>query len=157
MKQPTQKHSGVHPKRTLALQDLIESVKKRSDYKKVGAVALFIGVVRGETKQGEVVKGLRLEAYEERADETLEKICMDLKKAKEGIVDVQIHHFTGEFEIGEDLVYVLVTGGHRENVFPVLQEAVERYKKEAPIFKKETIRDKKGKAKAYWVSERKTG
>jgi molybdopterin synthase catalytic subunit len=157
MKHRTQKHAGVHPKGTLALQDLIESVKKRPDYKKVGAMALFVGVVRGETKQGEAVKGLRLEAYEERADETLEKICMDLKKAKEGIVDVQIHHFTGEFEIGEDLVYVLVAGGHRENVFPVLQEAVERYKNEAPIFKKETLRDKKGKAKAYWVSERKTG
>ncbi len=86
----------------------------------------------------------------------MEKICKDLKKTKKGIIDVQIHHFTGEFEIGEDLVYVLVAGGHRENVFPVLQEAVERYKKEAPIFKKETIRGKKGKAKAYWVSERKT-
>jgi molybdopterin synthase catalytic subunit len=157
MKQPKQKHAGVYPKGTLALQDLIITVKKRPDYKKVGAMAFFVGVVRGETKQGEAVKGLRLEAYEERADETLEKICMDLKKTKEGIVDVQIHHFTGEFETGEDLVYVLVAGGHRENVFPVLREAVERYKNEAPIFKKETIRDKKGKAEAYWVSERKTG
>jgi molybdopterin synthase catalytic subunit len=41
-------------------------------------------------------------------------------------------------------------------VFPVLREAVERYKNEAPIFKKETVRDKKGRAKAYWVSERGT-
>jgi molybdopterin synthase catalytic subunit len=154
MKQPKQKHAGVHHKGTLTLQDLIESVKKRPDYRKVGALALFVGVVRGETKQGESVKSLQLEAYEEKADQTLEKICMDLRKAK-GITDVQIHHFTGEFEIGEDLVYVLVAGGHRENVFPVLRRAVERYKNEAPIFKKETIRDKKGKAKAYWVSERK--
>ncbi len=155
MKQPTQKHAGVHPKGTLTLQDVIESVKKHPDYKKVGAMALFVGVVRGETKQGESVKGLRLEAYEERTDETLEKICVDLKKTRKGIADVQIHHFTGEFEIGEDLVYVLVAGGHRENVFPVLQEAVERYKSEAPIFKKETIKDTKGKAKSYWVSEHK--
>jgi len=155
MKQPTRKHAGVHLKGTLTLQDVIESVKKHPDYKKVGAMALFVGVVRGETKQGESVKGLRLEAYEERADETLEEICVDLKKTRKGIADVQIHHFTGEFEIGEDLVYVLVAGGHRENVFPVLQEAVERYKSEAPIFKKETIKDTKGKAKAYWVSERK--
>jgi len=66
---------------------------------------------------------------------------------------VQIHHFTGEFDLGEDLVYVLVAGGHRENVFPALKEAVERYKKEAPIFKKEHITDKRGKRKSYWVSE----
>lgn len=154
MKLSTQKHAGVHRKGTLTLQDVIESVKKRPDYRKVGALALFVGVVRGETKQGESVKSLQLEAYEEKADQTLEEICKGLRKAK-GILDVQIHHFTGEFEIGEDLVYVLVAGGHRENVFPVLREAVERYKNEAPIFKKETIRDKKGKAKAYWVSERK--
>ena len=118
-------------------------------------MALFVGVVRGETKQGRSVKGLRLEAYEEKADETLEKICTDLRKTKKDIMDVQIHHFTGEFEIGEDLIYVIVAGGHRENVFTVLREAVERYKNEAPIFKKETIRDKRGKTKAYWVSEHK--
>jgi len=148
------KHAGVHPKGTVALLDVIESVRKHPDYKKVGAMALFVGVVRGKTKEGESVKRLQLEAYDEKADETLEKICTDLKR-KKGIADVQIHHFTGQFELGEDLVYVLVAGGHRESVFPVLQEAVERYKKEAPIFKKEYVKDKKGKTKAYWISERK--
>jgi len=146
------KHAGVHPKGTLLLTNLLESVKKRPDYYKVGAMALFIGVVRGETKKRELVKRLQLEAYDEKADEVLEKICKDLE-TKKGIVNVQIHHFTGEFELGEDLVYVLVAGSHRQNVFPVLQEAVERYKKEAPIFKKEYIKDKKGVIKSYWVSE----
>lgn len=149
------KHAGVHPKGSLTLSDVIESVRKNPKYSHVGAIALFVGVVRGETRTGESVSRLQLEAYDEKADVTLEEICNDLK-AKKGMVDVQIHHFTGEFDIGEDLVYVLAAGGHRENVFPVLREAVERYKKEAPIFKKEHIKDKKGRAKSYWVSERKT-
>lgn len=113
---------------------------------------MFIGVVRGQTKKGESVQRLQLEAYDEKADKILEKICNELQSRK-GIVDVQIHHFTGEFELGEDLVYVLVAGGHRQDVFPVLEEAVERYKKEAPIFKKEYVKDKEGKVKSYWVSE----
>lgn len=146
------KHAGVHPKGSLKLSDVIESVRKRPDFHKVGAIALFIGVVRGEAKQGESVSRLELEAYDEKADETLERICEDLQTEK-GIVDVQIHHFTGEFELGEDLVYVLAAGGHREEVFPVLRKAVERYKKEAPIFKKEHVKDEKGKLKSYWVSE----
>ncbi len=150
-----QKRSGVHKKGTLTLTDIIESVKKHPDYKKVGAMALFIGVVRGETRRGEAVSRLELEAYDEKADRVLNGICQDLKH-KKGIVDVQIHHFTGEFDLGENLVYVLVAGGHRENVFPVLQKAVERYKKEVPIFKKEYITDKKGKSKSYWVSEHRT-
>jgi len=146
------KNAGVHPKGTITLSDLFKSVRKRPDYQKVGAMALFVGVVRGETEKGESVKRLQLEAYDEKADEVLERICKDLK-SKKGVVDVQIHHFTGDFELGEDLVYVLVAGGHRQNVFPILQEAVERYKKEAPIFKKEYVKDEKGTVKSYWVSE----
>jgi len=132
--------------------DLLKSVKESPDYHKVGAITMFIGVVRGENLKGEKVKALELEAYNEKADEILENICTDLK-ARRGIVDVQIHHFTGKFNLGEDLVYVLVAGGHRKDVFPVLEEAVERYKKEAPIFKKEYVKDAKGKMKSYWVSE----
>jgi len=149
------RHCGVHKKGTLSISDVLKSVKERFDYHKVGAITMFIGVVRGETVKGETVKRLELEAYDEKAQEVLKNICKELKTGK-GIVDVQIHHFTGEFELGEDLVYVMVAGDHRTNVFPVLEEAVERYKKEAPIFKKEHVTDEKGKVKSYWVSERKT-
>ena len=148
-------HCGVHKKGTLTLSDVLKSVKEKPDYHKVGAITLFIGVVRGETKKGEVVNGLELEAYEEKADAVLERICRELK-ARKGVVDVQVHHFIGKFELGEDLVYVVVAGGHREDVFPVLQEAVERYKREVPIFKKEHVKHGKGKVKSYWVSERET-
>jgi molybdopterin synthase catalytic subunit len=146
---------GVHRKGTLSLLDVIKSVKNRPDFQKAGAIALFIGVVRGETLQAEKVQKLELEAYEEKANEVLTKICNDLKK-KAGIVDVQIHHSLGEFDVGEDIVYVLVAGSHRQNVFPVLEEAVDRYKKEVPIFKKEYIIDERGRTTAYWVSEGKT-
>lgn len=147
--------AGVHEKGTLSLSDIIRGVKDRHDFRKAGAIALFVGVVRGETLKGERVQKLELEAYEEKANEVLANICKDLKN-REGIVDVQIHHLLGEFSVGEDLVYVLVAGAHRRNVFPVLEEAVDRYKKEAPIFKKEYLIDEKGETAGYWVAERKT-
>ena len=96
---------------------------------------------------------LTLEAYEEKANEVLEKICSDLTK-KSGIIDVQIHHLLGEFNVGEDLVYVSVAGSHRTDVFPILQEAVERYKSEAPLFKKERVLNVNGSTSEYWVSEK---
>jgi molybdopterin synthase catalytic subunit len=136
-------HAGVHEKGKFSVSDLLSNTKKNDNYEKAGAIALFIGVARGET----------LEAYEEKANEVLAKICEDLSK-KPGIVDVQIHHLLGEFDVGEDLVYVLVAGSHRTDVFPVLREAVERYKNEAPVFKKEQIIDAKGAATEYWVSEK---
>jgi len=146
-------HGGVHEKGKFSVSDLLSNTKKSDNYEKAGAVALFIGVARGETLKGEKVQKLTLEAYEEKANEVLAKICEDLSK-KLGIVDVQIHHLLGEFDVGEDLVYVLVAGSHRTDVFPVLREAVERYKNEAPVFKKEQIIDAKGAATEYWVSEK---
>jgi molybdopterin synthase catalytic subunit len=147
--------AGVHEKGSLGINDVLESIKCRADFSRAGAICLFIGVVRGETfEDGVKVEKLTLEAYEEKADEVLDKICDDLTH-KSGIVDVQIHHFTGEFTVGDDLVYVAVAGSHREQVFPVLREAVERYKSEAPIFKKEHIITTANRAKsAYWVSEK---
>ena len=94
-----------------------------------------------------------MEAYEEKANAVLAKICSDLSQ-KPGIVDVQIHHLLGEFNVGEDLVYVSVAGSHRTDVFPVLREAVERYKSEAPIFKKERVLNAKGSTEEYWISEK---
>jgi len=146
-------HAGVHEKGTFSVLDLLSNVKKSGNYEKAGAITLFIGVARGETLEGEKVQKLTLEAYEEKANEVFTKICEDLSK-KPGIVDVQIHHLLGEFDVGEDIVYVLVAGSHRTNVFPVLREAVERYKSEAPVFKKEQIVDAKGSATEYWVSEK---
>jgi molybdopterin synthase catalytic subunit len=147
-------YKGIHKKGELSLPELLKSVKEKADFPKAGALATFIGVVRGEAPDGDNVKKLELEAYEEEANRILGEICEELKK-KEGVIDVQIHHFVGEFNVGEDLVYVVVAGAHRENVFGVLREAVERYKHEAPVFKKEHIVDKTGiSKKSYWVSER---
>ena len=146
------KHAGVHEKGAFGLSDLMAELRGHPDFGKVGAVTVFIGVARGETKEKETVRKLELEAYPEKADKVLESICEELRK-KPGIIDVQIHHLTGVFGVGEELVYVSVAGGHRSNVFPVLQEAVERYKHEAPIFKKEHVTDKKGVVKSYWIKE----
>lgn len=145
--------AGVHQKGTFSLLDMINHVKNETNFNKAGAITLFIGVVRGQTEKAEKVQKLELEAYEEKANQVLMNICDELRK-KPGVIDVQIHHLLGEFSVGEDLVYVLVAGSHRENIFPVLEEAVERYKSEAPIFKKEHVLTEKGEKKAYWLSER---
>lgn len=142
------KHAGIHKKGKLSLFDILESIRNKPDFPKAGAIGVFVGVVRGETTKGEAVEKLQLEAYEERADEVLNDICEELRK-KAGVIDVQIHHLIGEFNVSEELVYVVVAGAHRTNVFPALREAVERYKKEAPIWKKEYLNS----GKSHWVSE----
>jgi molybdopterin synthase catalytic subunit len=146
-------HAGIHEKGKYSLNDLIESIRKNQDFAKTGAIGLFIGVARGENNEGQKVQKLTLQAYEEKANEVLENICEELQ-GEPGIVDVQIHHLIGDFNVGEDLVYVSVGGSHRPEVFSVLRDAVERYKHEAPVFKKELVVDAKGLSKDSWVSEK---
>ncbi|MEM2144957.1 MAG: molybdenum cofactor biosynthesis protein MoaE [Candidatus Jordarchaeaceae archaeon] len=124
----------VHNKGDVSLMDIISEVKKSPDFYKAGAIACFIGVVRGKTLEDVPVEKLELEAYEEKANETLTNICEEIKSRK-GIINVQIHHNLGEFKVGEEIVYVVVAGEHRKELFSALFEAVERYKKEAPIWK----------------------
>ena len=148
-------NAGVHEKGTFNVQDVINNIKKDPNYSKAGAIGLFIGVVRGETLESEKekVEGLTIESYEEKADQVLTEISSELSR-KPGVVNVQIHHLLGEFKVGDDLVYVAVAGAHRTEVFPVLREAVERYKSEVPVFKKEHIITKQGAPSQYWVSEK---
>lgn len=145
--------AGVHEKGTFSLLDLISNAKKNNKFNEAGAIAVFIGVVRGETLDGKKVVNLKMEAYEEKANEVLAAISKELSE-KPGIVDVQVHHLLGEFNVGEDVVYVSVAGSHREEVFSVLREAVARYKNEAPVFKKERVVDAEGAESEYWVSEK---
>ncbi len=140
---------GIHDKGNVTLNDLVSLIKAHPEAKKAGAIVTFSGVVRGYTHEGKEVERLELEAYKEEAEKVLAKISDDLR-SKPGILDVLIHHLVGEFSVGEDLVYIVVAGKSRKDVFPTLIEAVERYKHEAPIWKKEYL----GDGSAYWVSEK---
>jgi molybdopterin synthase catalytic subunit len=147
------KPAGVYRKGELSFDDIISSLKENPDFRTVGAIGVFMGVARGESLEGHEVTKLEIEAYEEEADTTLSAICTELKR-KKGITDVRIYHNTGEFVPGDDLIYVVVAGGHRNDVFGTLREAVERYKHEAPIFKKEhLIVRETGKHVTRWVEE----
>ncbi len=146
------KRVSIHEKGSISLSNLLENLREKPGFEKAGGIALFVGVVRGENLESQKVEKLTIEAYEEKANEALESICDELS-AEAGIFEVQIHHLLGEFTVGEDLVYVLVAGSHRNKIFPVLKRAVERFKDEAPIFKKECIVTKDGTSKAYWLSE----
>jgi len=137
---------GIHEKDEISLTDLLNKIKMNKDLEKAGAIMVFIGIVRGIGVKGGKVKKLRLEAYKEQAEESLEKIAKEILE-KPGIVDVRIHHFVGELNVGEDIVYISVAGGHRNEVFEALREAIDRMKKEAAIWKKEITN-----LGEYWVS-----
>jgi molybdopterin synthase catalytic subunit len=109
----------------MTLQEMVDAIKQRPDFDKVGMVACHNGVVRATSRDGRSVRGLEIEADRDR----LETILLEMN-GREGIIEVAVHLFEGYREVGEDVMLVAVAGGIREHVFPVLEETVERIKKE---------------------------
>jgi len=139
---------GLHRKGEISLEQIIDHVKRLPTYHDSGALASFVGVVRTDPVSGSDSKVSRLEyeAYSDAALERMEEIRSDAKK-HDGVLEVEIHHVIDSLTVGEPSIFVVVMGKHRQDVFPVLVETVERVKKEVPIWKKEFT--DKG---SYWVS-----
>lgn len=104
-----------------------------------GAVVLFVGRVRDHhgTRR---VSGLTYEAYRPMAEAALERIADELASAAPGL-DVRIVHRLGEVDVGEASVVIAVASPHRAAAHEASREALERLKREVPIWKRERYAD----------------
>ncbi len=117
------------------LESLVKKIRRSGDTEKAGAIGTFTGIVRAVSESART-EFLEFETYSEVARQKMDEICAQLKQ-KDGIIDVLMHHRTGIIRKGEDIVHIIVAAGHREQMFPVLRETIERLKAEVPIWKKE--------------------
>jgi molybdopterin synthase catalytic subunit len=107
------------------LQKLVAQIKTRPDYERVGMIACHNGVVRCTSRDGHQVSRLHVKVDWGQ----LKKVLEDMR-ARPGIMEVAAHLFEGARKVGDDIMLVAVAGDVREHVFPVLEETVERIKKE---------------------------
>ncbi len=121
--------------RALALQ-----VQRPED----GAVITFEGVVRNNTKDRST-QYLEYEAYETMALQRMRAIASEIRVAY-AVGRIGIVHRLGRLEIGEASVVIVVSAPHRRPAYEASLEAINRLKKEVPIWKKEYFSDG-----AVWV------
>ena len=136
----TQVKSGIYEKDEINLSNILVSLKNHPKIKDAGSILTFTGIVRNTSKNGEQIRNLEIDAYEELANRSINKICKEIKEIP-GIVDIIIVHFKGVFDIKDELVHVIVASSHREEGFKALRLAVEKYKKEIAVWKKEVFSD----------------
>jgi len=136
----TQVKSGIYEKDKISLSNIIFSLKNHPKIKDAGSILTFTGIVRNTSKNGKLIRSLEIDAYEELANNSINKICKEIKEVP-GIVDIVIVHFKGAFDIKDELVHVVVASSHREEGFKALRLAVEKYKKEIAVWKKEVFSD----------------
>jgi molybdopterin synthase catalytic subunit len=100
-----------------------------------GAVVTFLGTVRNH-HQGRPVERLTYAAYRPMAEAGLRRIAGELQEAGEELA-VEIVHRLGEVPAGEPSVVIAVGSPHRGAAYEASRVALERLKKEVPIWKKE--------------------
>jgi len=102
---------------------LIEKIKKREDYHKVGMILCHNGVVRGTSRNGTPVS-----AVDVAADHQAIRKIVEEQKKRPGIVDILVEVNEGRLKVGDDLLTIVVAGDIREHVIPVLADTLNSIK-----------------------------
>jgi len=117
----------------------VEAVVRRAEDEagagRHGAVAVFIGNVRGENLGRRVVE-LEYEAYEPLAIHAFGIIAAEAGEAWPG-VRIAMRHRVGRLAIGEASIVIAAASPHRAEAFRACRYVIERVKQIAPIWKRE--------------------
>ena len=100
-----------------------------------GAVVVFDGIVRDDG-----ITEMELEAYADVAVAEMEKIAKEAT-AQFRLLHVDIIHRIGRLAVGENILIIVVSAGHRQEAYAGSRYIIEGIKKSVPIWKKELTQD----------------
>jgi len=115
--------------------------------KDIGAIASFVGLVRGEN-DGDAIAGMTLEHYPGMTEKALEGIC-DEAHARWRLLDMLVIHRVGRLAPGDRIVLVGVASAHRGDAFAACEFIMDYLKTRAPFWKREDT-----SAGSRWVEAR---
>ncbi len=111
--------------------NLIKAAKKHG----TGAVVVFDGIVRDDD-----ITEMELEAYEDVATRELERIAGDATE-RFNLLHVDIIHRIGRLGVGENILIIIVSAGHREEAYRGSRFIIEAIKAGVPVWKKELTKN----------------
>lgn len=103
----------------------IKEIKNNPESDSIGMILIHNGIVRATSRNGKQIKRMRLSCNSKKLDKIIDEI-----KKKEGIIEVRVWINEGELNIGDDIMKVAVAGRLRTDVFPAMEELVNRIKGE---------------------------
>jgi molybdopterin synthase catalytic subunit len=102
----------------------------------VGAVATFVGCVRGHTREDDV-SALTLEHYPGMTERAIESMIVEAE-ARFHMQGALVIHRVGRMLPGERIVLVAALSPHRRDAFQACEFLMDYLKTHAPFWKKET-------------------
>jgi molybdopterin synthase catalytic subunit len=119
----------------------------RRDNPDAGAIASFVGVVRGADGD-ERIAGMTLEHYPGMTEKSIADIIEQARSRWE-IRDARVVHRVGRLKPQDQIVLVIVASAHRGAAFEACEFIMDYLKTRAPLWKKEEIA-----SGARWVEAR---
>jgi len=114
----------------------VELARLRAGDAGVGAVASFVGTVRGHS-DGAAVSAMELEHYPGMTERAIEAM-IDAALLRFDIRAARVVHRIGPLALGEQIVLVAVASAHRGEAFQACEFLMDYLKTQAPFWKKET-------------------
>ena len=120
----------------ISLPEMIERARSED----TGAIVTFLGTVRDDG-----IEMLEVEAFQEAALAELNSIKKEATRLF-GLKAVEVTHRTGTLAVGESIVAIVCSAGHRQEAFSGCRYIIDELKKRAPLWKKE-----RGVRGEHWV------
>ncbi len=107
-----------------------------------GAVCLFSGAVRGETRSGDSstdhTASLEYEAYEPMAVAKMRQVAAEIRERWPLVQGIAMVQRVGHLAVGEPTVLIACASGHRDQgCFEAARYGIDRLKEIVPVWKKE--------------------
>jgi molybdopterin synthase catalytic subunit len=127
----------------------LEDVVSRVVLPTTGAVAVFTGIVRAETRRGEshTTDYLEYEAYLPMAEAKMRQVAEEIRARWPALEGIAIVQRVGRLDPGTPTVLIACSAPHRDmGVFEAARFGIDRLKEIVPVWKKEV-----GTAGEVWV------
>jgi molybdopterin synthase catalytic subunit len=124
----------------ISSQKIAGSIESHSTNTKIGAHSIFLGQVRADEKEGNLVTSIDYTTYQEMALEKMHEIRERIFNKYE-LTCMHVYHSLGKVRVGEICLFVFTSSKHRKMAIDACNELVEAIKFELPIWGKEIYED----------------
>jgi molybdopterin synthase catalytic subunit len=109
----------------LSTDEIIKKLKEKANPENLGMILVHNGIVRGTSKSGKKVNGMKLTCDSEKLRKTVQEL-----ERKEGIEGIEVVINEGNLKVGDTIMIVAVAGSYRSTVIPVFEELLTKLKTE---------------------------
>lgn len=115
---------------------IADSIQQHAVKKNIGAHSIFLGQVRADIINEQIVTAIEYTTYTEMALEKMQEIREEVFSKYE-LTCMHVYHSLGRVNAGEISLFVFTSSKHRRAAIDACNEIVERIKKELPVWGKE--------------------